>query len=138
MAQNLNPSTGTSTTDSAGVPVSQAELMEIPFANFVWLSMPRSVFVAQTEWVQSKLQTLCGLQLVDLHVSDLQSVQLPSHFDYTADYDLLVFRRLVTSIASAPIAAFGASRTGSELKTARPLPVPPPPRASPSRPARAS
>ena len=40
------------------------------------------------------LQTLCGQQLVDLHISDLINNQLPSHYDYTSQYDLLVFRRL--------------------------------------------
>jgi hypothetical protein len=37
---------------------------------------------------------LGGGQLVDLHVSDLLNHQLPSHFDYTSWYDMLVFRRL--------------------------------------------
>jgi magnesium transporter len=40
------------------------------------------------------LQTLCGQQLVDLHISDLINNQLPSHYDYTSQYDVLVFRRL--------------------------------------------
>jgi magnesium transporter len=39
--------------------------------------------------------------LVDLHVSDLLNEALPSHFDYTADYDLLVFRRLTVGGAKA-------------------------------------
>jgi magnesium transporter len=33
---------------------------------------------------------------VDLHVSDLLNAQLPSHFDYTSQYDLMVFRRLAS------------------------------------------
>jgi len=32
--------------------------------------------------------------LLDLHVSDLINNQLPSHYDYTSQYDVLVFRRL--------------------------------------------
>jgi len=44
--------------------------------------------------IQTALQALCGAQLVDLHVSDLLNQQLPSHFDYTSQYDVLVFRRL--------------------------------------------
>ena len=47
--------------------------------------------------IQQHLQLLTGLQLVDLHVSDLLNAQLPSHSaDYTSQYDLLVFRRLGT------------------------------------------
>jgi len=44
--------------------------------------------------VQAALQVMCGTTLVDLHVSDLINNQLPSHYDYTSQYDILVFRRL--------------------------------------------
>jgi Mg2+ and Co2+ transporter CorA len=50
--------------------------------------------------VQAALQSLTGGQLVDLHVSDLLNPQLPSHFDYTSWYDLLVFRRLAAAAGS--------------------------------------
>jgi magnesium transporter len=69
-------------------------MLETPFDNFVWLSLPRSELATNTEAVQTRLQALSGMPLVDLHVSDLLSNSLPSHFDYTADYDMLVFRRL--------------------------------------------
>ena len=46
--------------------------------------------------VQATLQALTGTTLVDLHISDLLNKQLPSHFDYTSLYDLLVFRRLAS------------------------------------------
>jgi Mg2+ and Co2+ transporter CorA len=50
--------------------------------------------------VQQALRALgCG-SLVDLHVSDLLNNQLPSHFDYTSWYDLLVFRRLAAAPGS--------------------------------------
>ncbi len=32
--------------------------------------------------------------LVDLHISDLLNAQIPSTFDYTSDYDVMLFRRL--------------------------------------------
>ena len=35
-----------------------------------------------------------GAQLFELHILDLLNSQLPSHYDYTSAYDLLVFRRL--------------------------------------------
>jgi len=41
----------------------------------------------------------CG-NIVDLHVSDLINNQLPSHFDYTSWYDMLVFRRLAAAPGS--------------------------------------
>ena len=42
-----------------------------------------------------------GGTLVDLHVSDLLNNQLPSHFDYTSVYDMLVFRRLAAGAGTA-------------------------------------
>jgi Mg2+ and Co2+ transporter CorA len=40
---------------------------------------------------------LCGQALLDFHVSDLLNNQLPSHYDYTSQYDMLVFRRLAAA-----------------------------------------
>jgi magnesium transporter len=36
------------------------------------------------------------MQLVDLHVSDLLNSHLPSRYDYTSQYDMVVFRRLAS------------------------------------------
>ena len=47
--------------------------------------------------MQAALQRWTGTSLVDLHLSDLLNAQLPSHFDYTSWYDLLVFRRLAAA-----------------------------------------
>jgi Mg2+ and Co2+ transporter CorA len=52
--------------------------------------------------VQAALQRWTGGQLLDLHVSDLLNQQLPSHFDYTSWYDLLVFRRLAAAPGQRP------------------------------------
>ncbi len=72
---------------------------QLPAQGHVWIACTRQEFEAGWAQLQATLQALCGLQLVDLHVSDLLNQQLPSHFDYTSQYDLLVFRRLV---AAAP------------------------------------
>ena len=61
---------------------------------YVWIACARSEFETQLALLQSTLQQLSGSQLVDLHVSDLLNAHLPSHYDYTSEYDLLVFRRL--------------------------------------------
>lgn len=61
---------------------------------FVWIACERSQFEACLAPLQATLQALCGLTLLDLHVSDLLNAQLPSHYDYTSEYDILVFRRL--------------------------------------------
>lgn len=65
-----------------------------PEQGFLWIACARREFEVMQAQIQSALQTLCGMQLVDLHISDLLNNQLPSHYDYTSQYDVLVFRRL--------------------------------------------
>ncbi|HMM84409.1 magnesium transporter CorA family protein [Azohydromonas sp.] len=73
----------------------------LPAAGFVWIGSARREFEVRAAEVQSRLQRWTGATLVDLHVSDLLNNQLPSHFDTTFDYDLLVFRRLAAAPGSA-------------------------------------
>ena len=85
---------------------------QMPAQGFVWIACARPSFQAQLAEIQTHLQALAGLQLVDLHVSDLLNAQLPSHYDYTSQYDLLVFRRLATlngDTEEPPVAAVGSS-----------------------------
>ena len=70
---------------------------QLPEQGMVWIACARREFEVIQAQIQATLQHLCGTQLVDLHVSDLLSNQLPSHYDYTSQYDILVFRRLGTS-----------------------------------------
>ncbi len=67
---------------------------QLPDKGFVWVACSRQAFAAGLQDIQQTLERLTGLSLVDLHVSDLLNAQLPSHFDYSAHYDLMVFRRL--------------------------------------------
>ena len=69
---------------------------------YLWLSLTREEFQASLPQVQEVLQSLCGTLLLDLHVSDLLNDQLPSRFDYTSQYDLLVFRRLAAANGKEP------------------------------------
>jgi Mg2+ and Co2+ transporter CorA len=66
----------------------------MPTHGFLWVTTSRRVFEVQLPQVQQHLSRLAGGTLVDLHVSDLLNPQLPSQYDYTSWYDLLVFRRL--------------------------------------------
>ncbi len=68
-------------------------------SDFLWISCTRSEFKAQQLEIQSTLHALCGIQLVDLHISDLLNAHIPSHYDYTAQYNLLIFRRLAAGSA---------------------------------------
>ena len=65
-----------------------------PANGFVWIACARREFELMQLQIQATLQNLCHTQLVDLHISDLLNNQLPSHYDYTSQYDILVFRRL--------------------------------------------
>ena len=67
---------------------------QLPPHGFVWIACARREFEVMQVQIQATLQALCGMQLVDLHVTDLLNNQLPSHYDYTSQYDILVFRRL--------------------------------------------
>ena len=61
---------------------------------YLWIACARREFEVLQAQIQSTLHELTGTTLVDLHVADLLNNQLPSHYDYTSQYDVLVFRRL--------------------------------------------
>lgn len=67
----------------------------LPAQGFLWLACDRDEFAQLAADCQALLQRWGIAPLVDLHVSDLLNAQLPSHYDYTSWYDLLVFRRLL-------------------------------------------
>lgn len=68
-----------------------------PAEGFLWVVSGRREFEVQCASIQAQLQLRAGGSLVDPHVSDLLNPQLPSQFDYTSWYDLLVFRRLAAA-----------------------------------------
>ena len=79
--------------------------------SFLWLSITRDELKADLPALQAALQRLCGVSLLALHVSALLNEQLPSHYDYTSAYDLLVMRRLA-SAEGATVSAEPALRHG--------------------------
>ncbi|WP_101048273.1 magnesium transporter CorA family protein [Macromonas nakdongensis] len=89
--------------DGHGVSESDQLPTALPRRGFVWVALSRREFELQQGAVQACLQALCGAQLVDLHLSDLLNKQLPSRYDYTAQYDLLVFRRLAQARSEADL-----------------------------------
>jgi magnesium transporter len=66
----------------------------LPTIGFLWIGSARREFEVHSALLQERLQRWEGGALVDLHIADLLNNQLPSHFDYTSWYDMLVFRRL--------------------------------------------
>ena len=80
---------------------------ELPGTGFLWVAWAREEFEQQIAEVQAALQRWTGGPLVDLHVSDLLNPQLPSHYDDTSWYDLLVFRRLAAAPNAEAAEALG-------------------------------
>ena len=53
----------------------------LPANGFVWVALARREFELMQSEVQQMLQSLCGSQLVDLHIADMLNNQLPSCHD---------------------------------------------------------
>ena len=68
-----------------------------PMTGFYWVSCTRAELESQLPAIQHMLTQIGGSPLVDLHVSDLLNPTLPSNYDYTSVYDILVFRRLANA-----------------------------------------
>lgn len=74
---------------------------QLPERGFVWIACSRSFFHTEQNQVQHQLENLTGHSVLDLHISDLLNSHLPSRFDLTSHYDILVFRRLATATAES-------------------------------------
>jgi magnesium transporter len=72
----------------------------LPAEGFLWVGSARREFEVQQAEVQAALARWAGGTLLDLHVADLLNNQLPSHYDYTSWYDVMVFRRLAAGAGS--------------------------------------
>ena len=75
----------------------------LPSTGFLWIGCGRLEFESQFAEIHDALQRWRVGPLVDLHVSDLLNPHLPSHYDYTSWYDLLVFRRLAVAASGDPL-----------------------------------
>jgi Mg2+ and Co2+ transporter CorA len=91
----------------------------LPSGGFIWIAASRDELLSAVPELQRHLHDWgCG-PLVDLHVTDLLNSQLPSNFDTTSWYDLLVFRRLAAGAGSA--APFIDERHGPPASTRQAL-----------------
>jgi Mg2+ and Co2+ transporter CorA len=91
------------------------ELAELPdkppAAGYLWIATTRREFEVQAGPIQAALQRWTGAALFEPHVADLLNNQLPSHYDYTSWYDVLVFRRLAAGGGGADLSADDAHGT---------------------------
>lgn len=108
---------GTSVVETTALPTSAVS------GGFIWMACSRTEFEAELAHIQATLRQLCGHTLVDLHVTDLLNKQLPSHYDYTSQYDLLVFRRLAQGQPEGPPSALAKHRGPTILRRIDTSPV---------------
>jgi hypothetical protein len=90
----------------------------LPSEGYLWVSSGRREFEVQQGQLQEALQGWGVGPLVDLHVADLLNHQLPSQFDYTSWYDLLVFRRLAAGSGSSSLFVDSEHGTASTARQA--------------------
>lgn len=88
------------------------EIDDLPHANpdsgYHWLAFSRREFELMQGQVQALLQQREAAQVHELHWQDLLNNQLPSHYDYTSGYDLMVFRRLAPGRSEKDLSNPGA------------------------------
>lgn len=63
---------------------------------FIWIDCTREEVVQQTEQWQQHIHELTQLNLNEYHVRDILNIEHPCAFDAMDDYDLLIFRKLIT------------------------------------------
>jgi magnesium transporter len=85
---------------------------------FLWVTTGRREFELHQAAIQHHLHALAGGSLVDLHVTDLLNPQVPSQFDYTSWYDLMVFRRLAPGTGTEHLFLDDAHGTASTARQA--------------------
>jgi len=91
---------------------------KLPDKGFLWVTSGRREFEVHLASVQERLLALAGGGLVDPHVSDLLNPQLPSQYDYTSWYDILVFRRLAAAQGTERMFLDDAQGTASSARQA--------------------
>lgn len=61
---------------------------------FHWLDLTHEQLQADHEALRATVSALTGVRIDDLHLQDAANLQHPSYFGSTADYQMLVFRKL--------------------------------------------
>jgi magnesium transporter len=73
----------------------------LPAEGFVWLDVVRG---EEADWV-GLVKELTGITVHERHVQDTQSIEHPSYFDGTSEYEMLVFRGLATEAGAEVFAS---------------------------------
>ncbi len=63
---------------------------------FIWIDCCREDVVNRAEVWQQEIEAATGLVLNEYHVRDILNLEHPCAFDTLEDYDLLIFRKIIT------------------------------------------
>lgn len=63
---------------------------------FFWIDSVRTDVVSHNEEWQQKIQQLSGVVINEFHMRDISNIEHPCAFDTLEEYDLLIFKKLVT------------------------------------------
>ena len=74
----------------------QTDIFETAISEFIWVDCVREDIVSDSELWQKKIYEISGVMLNEYHVKDILNIDHPCAFDTLEDYDLLIFRKLVT------------------------------------------
>jgi magnesium transporter len=85
----------------------------LPATGYLWVATSRDALEASIPDVQAALLRWTGTQLFELHILNLLNRQLPSIFDYTSAYDMLIFQRLAPGLVGRFDADEATRRRGS-------------------------
>ncbi len=88
--------------DGSATPLDELPLT-LPAGGFVWIAVERETLREQFPMLQARLAHWTGAPLLELHVSDLLNEQLPSNFDNTQAYDVMVLQRLGAVAGTGPV-----------------------------------
>ena len=94
----------------------QDEPRTAPVDGFLWLEIGIEETREDPEKFRALVQRLTGARIDELHLQDATNPQHPSYFDSTREYDMLVFRKLVTGESKPLEEATGRADTRRMLQ----------------------
>ena len=100
---------------------SESLIQERISQGFHWLSLTRREFEVHLNDIQAMLDKLYRVQVLELHVMDILNNQLPSHYDYTSEYDIIIFRRLARGRTESDLSSPGQILHASSSKGGPPI-----------------
>ena len=75
---------------------------QLPEGGFFWIDTTHDEVASDPEAWRDRIAKLTGVQIYDLHLSDLLNIKHPSYFDSTHEYAMVVFRKLQLTAAPEP------------------------------------